>query len=479
MDGGASLKYSKQMILDLSAHLSNYTVEFFNEHCIDFLIKDLQDFVESILDEYYPDVDKISMRDSAEKIRRSHYKKRCRWYDGYKDNVQKYSDISDKRSIFNLYYIQKEVLNSSQWHALYGDVSLDELIENKKTETETWKNTKNSSLITFPLILTKRPAYIYSALRMDVALEIYSIVKKNYSGNLNNFFRTYPKELVNYPLFSNSKKSELSVKEYAGQLVSDFFPEGETYSSPFLRTVIRKGANEILNSLDAEDLTIVSMFLTNIDNNFYSSKEVTVDLIDIARAVYQVDNPSAWHYQQISDRCLNLVACNYQYYDEDHKSGVSFNFFDNVKIPFSEKYSKQTVTVEFGSLLYNALVDHKLVNVTYKNYNALENKLSKICYYALQLKRIELGLSNRTSGSNMIYTFPYSFFQYTAQLRSGGRRANTRLINEMLTEFCEKKIAIKNFTYANSCWTVEFSPLSDEEYEDLKFEQTPYIISTQ
>ena len=376
------------MILDLSAHLKESTVAFFNEHCIDFSIHDLQEFIESILDEFYADIDKMSMRDIAEKIRRSHYKKRCRWYNGFLDNVQKY-DISDKKSTFNLYYIQKNVLTSAQWKALYGDASIDDIIYDLKEKTEIWKNTKNSTLITFPLILTKRPAYIYAALRMDVALEVYNIVKKNYSGNLNNFFRPYPTELINYPIFSNSRKSEVALKEYAGQLVSDYFPEGDENGSTYLRTIVRKGTLEFLNSLDAEDVSIICMFLTNIDNNFYSTKEVTVDLITLAKIVYQVDNPSAWHYTQISERCLNLVACNYKYYDADKKSGVSFNFFDNIKISPSDKFSNKTVTAQFGSLLYSALVDHKLVNVTYKNYNALENNLSHICYYALQLKRVE------------------------------------------------------------------------------------------
>lgn len=461
-------RHSKQVILELSEQLDERIVTCFNDYREKFELDNIYDLIEDVLMENYAEVDKVAMQDSAHKVRRRTQKTKRRWYTAYQENIVKYPDTRHPKNPFYSISKQYDVLSPKQWDCIYG-LSYQQVIEQKKKEIDDWKNTNNTLLCEFPLLSAKKTTYIYNALRADIALNIYNIVKKSYSGSLSTFFRTYPEKLVRMPIFGEEKK-QLQLKQHAGDLINDFFPETGN-DDEYLRTIVKKGTNDILQSLDGTDLAIVSTFLSSIDNNFYTTKQVTIDMIDLIKAVYKVKTPSDWYYEDITKRCLNISAQNYKYYDPSGKGGVTFYFFEIFISPIRKSGERRTVTATFGKFLYDALINHKLISVTASSFDMLEQKYSKIFYYGLQLKRVELGLKFRDNLiPDMHCELDYSFFVQLARIR-GSRQSNMHLINTSLDEFVQYKIAIESYKYESARWTIQFYALSDEEYEDLQFQR--------
>lgn len=457
-------QHPQQMISEISADLHSDIIHFFEEHSSKFEISSLDALVEELLSEFYTQMDSTSIKDAADKIRRRQYKTKQRWYDSYISNQEEHSDIVDTKNIYYMYYEQHKFLGQSEWISLYGNISINQIIEKKDNEVRIWKKTRSSRLIDFPLIQTKRPSYIYSAFRLDVALDIYNIIKRNYSGSLNRFFRSYPQELLDKPLFSPNSY-DIVLKEYSGKLIEDFYPSGE--DTPILRMVNDGDSNKVLRVFDSKDITILSMFLSNVDTSFYTTRSITINLADVAASLYP-GKLSEWHYQEAQNRCLDFRKRHYEYYNDINKSSFTFNYFDNVFISGGDE--KRTVTLAFGEVLYRAITDRKLVSVTAKNYDSLENPLSRIIYYTLQRERINLGLKSKDSTTPLSAEYDYSFFQQAVRFHTNKKRQNIKLLNASLDEFMEKRIAIKSYEVDTSGhWSISYIPLTEAEYADLEF----------
>lgn len=474
------MAHSKQMISDFANSMNPDILRFYAEHEQEFEVP-LMDFVENLLDSYFSIPDAVSISDSADKLRRRQWKTKKRWYDAYLDSQEKYPDISHKRNPFNIIYSQKNSLRPEQWQMLYGDSSTDDVINRLREEIAEWKDTKQSEIFRFPLIQTKRTSPVYSAISIDAALNIYHIIKKDYGGNLTQFYRYYPEELVDKPLFSPNSHN-IMLEKYAGKLIDDFelgnFDEHDNVSYHLLTTT-KPETSDVMRVFDSTDMTIISAFLANVDTSFITTKQVTLDLADITKVLYD-GTPSEWHYDQAAKRCMELTQRHYEFVDSNRKNALAFNFFDHVNISVADESGRRKVSIVFGELLSRAIVDRKLISVTSRNYDSLENPLSKILYYTLQRERVNLGLINEKD-SVLKKNYDYAFFNSSVRFHTRKKTQNIKLINEALDEFSDKGIAIYEYIYsAGGKWQITYLPLSDEEYEDLQFESaSPSIVSEQ
>ena len=291
-------QHPKQMISEFSLGLDSDIRDFFSEHSQKFDISTLDQLVEEILGEFFIEMDKTSIKDAAEKLRRRQHKTKSRWYNSYVGKQEQHPDISDAKNVYHIYYEQHKFLSQSEWMALYGNVSINQIIEEKDKEVHAWKKTRSSKLINFPLIQTKQSIHIYSAFRLDAALNIYNLIKRDYNGSLYQFFRSYPQELLDKPLFSPSSY-DVALQEYSGQLIEDFFPSGE--DTPMLRMVNDEDASTVLRVFDSKDIAILSMFLANVDTSFYSTRSITISLSDIGSLLYP-GKLSEWNYEAAKPR---------------------------------------------------------------------------------------------------------------------------------------------------------------------------------
>lgn len=457
-------QHPQQMISEFSLGLDSDIRNFFQEHSQKFNISSLDQLVEEILGEFFIEMDKTSIKDAAEKLRRRQHKTKSRWYSSYMSRQEQYPDISNPKNVYHIYYEQHKFLSQSEWTALYGNVSINQIVEEKDKEVCEWKSTRSSKLIGFPLIQTKQPVHIYSAFRLDAALNIYNLIKRDYNGSLYQFFRSYPQELLDKPLFSPSSY-DVALREYSGQLIEDFFPSGE--NTPMLRMVNDEDTSMVLRVFDSKDIAILSMFLANVDTSFYSTRSITVSLSDIASLLYP-GKLSEWHYEDAKRRCLDFRKRHYEYTNNTTESAFAFNYFDNVYV--SGKDEKRQVTLAFGELFYRAIIDRKLVSVTSKNYESLENPLSRIIYYTLQRERINLAIKGKDTEKPLIAEYEYSFFQQAVRFHKNKKSQNIKLINTSLDDFVSNRIAIKSYEInSNGHWLITYYPLTDAEYADLEF----------
>ena len=462
--------YSKQLIQELAEKLDPAIVNFIETNAE--LLDDITalNFVEDVMSNEYHLSDSASLKQTADKTLKKYQKIKQRWYHSFLENVETHTDISDKRSIFNLYHQQHTILDSSQWVTLYGNLSLNELIEKKTEGMHTWKNTRNAFLIDCPFIMTKKKSTIYNSVRIDIIRNIYKIIKNDYYGNPAFFFKAYPKELITKPIFSPVKFELDSRQGQVTELVNDYIPDN---SSGLLRTTLKYfDADTIFRSFTELDLNILSVFIANIGTDFYISRKVVMRLSDIGHAIYRRKRLSTKDYNIIATACTELGERTFKHYASKNTPGVAFSFFDHVVVDESTT-TDRFVTAVFGDFLYNSLVQRKIIRVTSKNYYSLTNDLSKLLYYLIQNERVNAGILYRKlpATSSMVKKYDYTYFNQAVHFRHNVKKKNIQLLNSALDDFVKNKVAIKEYTFSEiGTWNIHYFPLSDAEYNDLSFE---------
>lgn len=468
-------EHSQQLIDEMTKELTPIIVDFFEEMKDRFPVHSISSLVESVMAEYYAETDSLSIRETGEKLRKRFNNTKSRWYTSYHKVLDNNPDIENDKNPFNYIHIQNTFLSSDQWHQLYGENTVSEVIALKKQEIEDWRYSNQSLLLQFTLIRQKQTEHIYAAFRMDVAKHILHIIRNEYRGNLRSFFVAYPQDLIDKPLFSPNRHN-IALQSQDNQKVDDFFLDS---SRKFmLRTIATDTTADLLRSLEAEDQTILATLMANASTSFYATRRVTMSLADIVNTVYD-GKPSSKHYDMIAKKCLALSERSFTYYDENNRNGLSFNFFDHVMVEDADEKGHPDVTVMFGEMLYSAMVDKKLINIQSRNYHSLENKLSKIIYPFLQRERVSIGVSFREGHrQNFTQTYEYADFKRSVRFRTGRIAANIQLLTDAFNEFVKKGIAIDYYDYHKSLnlWEITYLPLSDAEYKDLAFNQQETIV---
>lgn len=461
---GYEIMFSKQLIADITKKLHTEIITFCN------MQQELQLnlLIEQVLDTYYSEtMTQADVHSLYLRITKQNRTKKSRWYASYLADKKNFS-IESPKNPFHSIYLQNKSLLLPQWQMLYGSKTIADVQKDLELQVTEWNKDSNSLLISFPFIMSKTLLRIHQALESDIALDIGRILKEYYGGTMKNFFRSYPEELIERPLFSPIGFN-LPLTKTPEELFEDFFPTEDT--EIFIRTQLESKEQKNHKVADSKDLEILNFMIANIDNTFYETRTVILDLADIAKVLYP--RPGGKHYSSVAKRCLKLSRYNYTYYDKNNISGQSINFFDSVKIEPTGN-GKRVVLIRFGDILYNSIVSKKMISVTSDNYLSLENELSKILCYTFQNERIRLyskffDLKTSSLPEYLSKDYSLSFFQLRVRFRTKQRKQCLKLIEESLEEFKQNHIAIKNYEFNGELFHITYYPLSLDEIADLKF----------
>jgi hypothetical protein len=456
-------QYSRQFIEELAKHIDPTITEFFNKkHSIlKFPCTSMTMLIDETLMEYLEG--KTSREDLLpiiNKIKKSRLQKRARWYKSYISDMETMSLDDPKHPVAGIINMARS-LPVDQYVNLFGDKTLEEIIEEYKDKATQWKNDPNSFLISFPGISTFTNHSIYNSLKNDLIINGWKYVENELAGNIDSYLRMFPEELLEKPLFSPSSFT-LMMETASNNLLKEIITDDD--GKELLEVTVNNGKLTPPKSMDTNDLKLINAFISNINmQEFSKEKSVIVDLNTLGKEIvdYHVGKNVL---AKISNSCRKLVEYNFSYEEEGSK--MYFNLFDNIAI--KEDAERPYAIAQFGEILSNAIIQKKLISITTASYDVLQNNLSRIICYAMKREQI----SNQETKIN---EYSYTYFQKIVRFKLKNKKKNMQLIQESLQEFVDNKIAIEKFELRNGMFVVHFLPLSDAEIEDLNFDNTKLI----
>lgn len=455
-----ALKYSRQFLAEVEKHIDPKLIKYFNQNKTALPVTQLKEVIyESLMSTFKGCLAKDELVPLMNTVKNSRLKKRSRWSSDYRDSL-----LSIPRTDPDYPLDLSGVDEYDQ----------DELIEKELERTKRWKEQSDSYFVEFPGLHQIGKASIWSSFKIDIILCIWRYITEELNGDIRSFYRSYPESLLETPLFSPSSFN-LIMKETGDNLLEETVYDEN--GNPLLALNIPNSTKFTPPKvMDATDLKILNAFISLVDNDFYRNKTITTDLGTLSSIVFKY-RPGATNLNAVAERCSKLVEYNYTILTEGGK--MSFNLFDNIIVRYSgsgdpgetPNTKDYTVIATFGEVLANAIIQKQLVQITEKNYEALQNPMSKIIYYALEKERVSLHGSGRDA---CIYS--YTYFQKIVRFKVKTRSKNLKLIEESLQDFVDNGICLKSFErLSDGSFQITFLPLSEEELADINF-KTPVLL---
>ena len=452
--------YSKQLIVELNEHLDSRIKDFFEDTKdeLKYPVRTINDLVEYSLDTY---LDGKTTREDLRKVYdgliRNRRRRKSRWLEKLEEDIKIYEQ-DDPRYPFARLVMQKRVLTKSQWRTYYGDKTLDDVIEEQMRAAKKWLSDKDAYFVTFPGLLSHTPNRIFEALVVDATFCMISYINEHYEGAIENYFLSFPRDLIGFPLFAPKKVTLNTVQDADGVMVEKYnYGEGILETSTNLQTV-----NEQLNSMDQNDLKILYTTLQNLDEDFYTTRQARVKKRVLVKLLH--DRPSKKHYDMAELHCHKLAEYTFAVIKNGRKQ-LSFNLIDSV-----DTSDPDEVVFTYGNLLYNSIIKNDITNIKSSNIQILEMNLSTLLYQPLFAERIILSTKNSEETTELIEDYPYTFFTNNVRFPNQSKKKNMDMIEASLSEFVEKKIVVKSFERrASNSFRIHFFPLSEEEREDLTY----------
>lgn len=457
--------YPKQLVADLSEQLNPKIIAFFEQTLNKYAypVQTVSDLVEYTLEDGFGGkTSKEDLRSVYDASIRSRRKKKARWTESLKQDTEMLLP-TDKAYPFAALVAQQNVLTPAQWKQLYGDVTRDELIKQEIEKTEKWQKDSKSYFIDFPCLNMITPNNIFKSMVSDTLIDLYNIIDAEYGGSLDNYFYSFPKELLGIPLFSVAKSSLSLVEGTDGYTEKYVFDEQD---ESFLETNLPQVAlGRQLRTMDKMDLLYLVTSLQSLEKDFYTTRTSKIKRTQLAKLLNP--RPGKKHYEAVDERCLKLSKYNYTV--KKGSRGFSFNLLDNV-----DTTDPEYITFTYGQVLYNNIIQNELTNVKSKNIQLLEQDLSVILFQSLFNERIILSAQFTDlagEDADLVKDYPYKFFYSNARFPTRSRKKNLPMIEQCLQEFVDKHIVIKSFSKLkeDDGFRIHFYPLSEEEQADLSY----------
>ncbi len=452
-------QYSRQLIEDLSKHLNSKLVVFFEmKHSVlEFPVHTILDLVEYALNEYFKGANKqedlVTIVNNA---RRARLARRTRWFNSLQNDVS-ILNYNDPRYPFSNIVSLVQSLSIDTYTKLYGNKTIERIIEEEIEKAKMWRNDSNFLLIEFPALNTHSAKTIFQSLTADIISDLWEYIKIELNGSLSSYLITYPESLVDKPLFSPSPMT-LVMQDTDNLLKNIITDENNNF---VMETTIREGIPQeskliTPKSLSAFDIKVLNAIVMNIDmRTFYKDHTVVVSYSTLCNQIIDY-NPGTRVYKKLEESCKKLVQYNYTYiYNNVYES--HFNLIDRIDIDSEKKQ----ISCIIGGTISDALIQRKLVTITSSVYTKLCNSLSSIICYALKKEQI-------TNQNTLVGEYPYAYFQRIVRFKSKKKTVNIKLLKESLQEFVDNQVIIKEFSVSSiGVFTIHFLELSRAEISDL------------
>ena len=461
--------YSKQLIAELTQNLDPIIVAFYNtsKDNYNYSVKTPNELIKYTLDNM------IGLKTSKDELRivytnemKNRRKKKGRWLAKLEYDVQHYHPSDVSHPFYNLYSL-KNLLHKDQWNALYGNKTLQDLIDDNVLYAKEWGNQSDSYFISFPALKMMSTNRIFESLVSDTFIWIYQYILQHYDGSMKNYFTPVLNDLLGVPIFSPSR-AKLSMKLNEDNEFVDTYSYGESVLET--SSEASKEVSAQLNAMDQNDLLFLQSSLNYLGIEFYNTRQVRVKKRTFAKLLNS--RPSKKHYDSMEEHCHRLSKYHFTV-KRNGKVIHTFNLIDSVTT--DDEHDEMVLT--FGSFLYNAIICNQITNTKSSIYQILEKKLSRFLYQVLFKEVIIFSSKNEDSEAEFVGDYPYTFFSSNIRFQYQQKKKNMDLVSESLEEFYQKGILVKSFEKTSPLqFRITFYPLTEDERADLDFNyHTKYV----
>ena len=418
----------------------------------------------------------------AERARQSkaYKKKKKRWRDALHSDAAAY-DLTERKYPFRDLAQKRKVLDDAEWKQLYGELSFEELEQQRMAEVDAWCDNDEGYFFEFPAIVSKTPTNRYKGMYSDLIREVFGILEACYGSDLKNVSKPYIAEMFENPLFTNSRKryhpndreggitQEVPMRDRQKLIVS--------ISSEVFR--LYDGANmKGVTMLDVKDQEILNYLiqLKAADPIEEIGKPLLVENGVLAQMISKQSRPSTNHYKEAERRLIKIAEVGYRLFDRNGENVGYINFLDSV-LP-REVSGKKYTEIRMGQMVTEAIINKKITWLTANYYNKLTDVTAKLLYQGLMIRRVQM-MTKDDDGMPRSRTviFELEDFLCMVNFGSNNKKENLKKIKTALDDYKRNKDVIEDYKIvANRRVHVTFTPLTDAEKADMQMMPKPDLL---
>lgn len=424
------------------------------------VINDIADYAKN---DFTAMINKANSEEDIEKIiinkKHSWTVQRKRW---------KKNETVRKKSRAVLEIINKD-RTKDEWKEKYHCRTLNEYIAILEERVQEWDK-KQDYFYKFPYFEYLTNNQKKNGLKHDIDINLFELFEKD---KLVNFYISKPQYLSNTPIYT-AKKEQIKMTQNEDGSLKAVKETGENTEGQNTKVTYYTIPNEsipgkidekaIMKTLDAMDNELVDYIMTHMGEHLYTDARATFSLFELAKNVMKKNGGST--IENVKKRLLNLVRpIKYS----DGETDINLTLFDTCVITYGKvdknsKVEQQIASVIPGRTITEAYIKNQLTYIVRKQYEELEQPLSKHLCYNLQRDRVGLASYNRplTIEYNLLY------FNQIIQFGTNDKQYKFNIIKNSLDEFVQKKFIVKGYEVTKKGFYVTFFPLSESEKKDLE-----------
>ena len=332
----------------------------------------------------------------------------------------------------------------------------------------------------FDLLREGNRAWAKRLLKIDIEEYVFRI---SFSKQYKNYV-VYQAESVGrgfYGETSRRKKKDLEYELVSSQYLKDaFFPDVEGVSQISI---------EAKKPWDTNDMALFSFLCTKSRPRIIGEETVLLaegNLRELCGVLYENSTEfSSKHYSLARARLENIYDTTVTAVVNGDKILKKHLFdlvlMDNKKDETKERSNGVYYHVEFGRHVTGDILSHRISTIIKPQLDELENSVSKMLYVQLKKDRaVDLYVSasknadkETTTKKSVIHEYTLILFMMLFRVRDAKKAARIARYTDALNEMKEKGILIHDFKVKDDNFIVEWIPLSDAEWLDIKVIKNP------
>jgi hypothetical protein len=444
----------------LEAVYTKYLLEYhgvgFERYCsgvVDELLVSLEHLVEVTFDTIDPVLDK-------------RMKTKKRWL---------HKELNSEGPFFNEVHVIARGLyeqfqdEREKFRVVYGCDTFDELKERRLKELEEWANASEIPVCHFPYLKGKHAFQIDKAMKNDIQYIALRIIREECPYGIQSAIVALPNSMSNIPIdFTNRiriRDDEVVTRGHEQFYLNKYYIDDDTYLESFLNVEFLKTdiMTAVLKTLNATDIRIFLHVMSLRDENFYTTRQIVVDIGDVVHSVFSSDGQK--NYMAVKESLYRMQFLNSGAIDSSLR-GFTVKIFDYVDI-YKSNDGKEMATIIVSINIVNEFIKDRTIKIYKDIIDKFKMDSSKVAIFPLQRERIRCSASAKDDNEPLLFHANIKFFRSILYFSNRRRKENIKIVERTLEEIIANKITVKSYERKGDTFLLEFYPISEQERRDL------------
>lgn len=458
------------LIVDLKKRVKELFEETYLK-CLSSTEEEFDIFIESIFNEVLDEVDNLIevTNDTVYTYVKRRMMTKKRWAN---------KEISKQENMYNEVEISAKVLYEHTlsgkpekhqiFHSLYGYDTYEELKEGRPIELKKWAEDHEEPICKFIYITFKTKKQILTAICNDIKYIVFNEIYSKCPKGKQSAIPSLPLSMSQLPIDYTSKvkvENKLVENDQAEYFLNKYIIDDNTVLESRLNAEILKTGvlDTVLKTLNSTDISVFLYCMSLRDENFYTTREIIVDIGDIVKNVF--GSKGQKNYIAVKESLYRMQYLNSGLIDNSLR-GFTVKIFDNVDIYSTKETKRETAKIVVNIDIVNEYIKEQTVSMYKDVIDRFKLESSKVAIFPIQRERIKVA-TNTEEDDELFMQTNFNFFRGILYFSNKRKKENIKTIEKMLEEIIENEIAIKGFERKGDTFILEFFPISPQERKDL------------